>query len=237
MSVNIQKSYSALNEKIFKFFDQRGVRRAFTVPYIDGQDMNEHVQAVGQAAQQTGGLTSNLLVTAHHSDGKGWGSGDGHTVGYSSELLRHSIIPKNDEDAKAVISAAQKHLDGIEELLGKDDPTVKTANSQLDLVKKQDGAGMNLLDFGVLMTQIMYRPNQAVAREHSGAKQGGHSPALRSPGAAAPSEESDESEQAPDGQEPEETATADNAGAPGGQTQPEQAPAAPAGAQAAPAQA
>jgi hypothetical protein len=43
---------------------------------------------------------------------------------------------------------------------------------------------MNLLDFGVMMTQIMYRPNQAVARAHSGTKDGGHAPHLRAPGGA-----------------------------------------------------
>jgi hypothetical protein len=187
-SVNLQKSYSALNEHLAKQFDESGVRRSFTVPYIDGQQMADHVAAVGQAASQSGGLTNNLLTTAHHSGGKGWGSGDGHTVGHPSDKLRSTIILKDDENAKATIAAAQKHLNNIKTLLGEADPIVQTAQGQLDLVKKADGAGMNLLDFGVMLTQVMYAPNQAVARAHSGTKDGGHAPQLRAPGAAAPQE-------------------------------------------------
>jgi len=163
--------------------------------------MDAHITAVGQAAAQTGGLTNNLLTTAHHSTGKGWGSGDGHTVGHPSEKLRMTIIPKEDEKAKAVILAAQKHLNGIATLLGENDPAVMTANSQLGLVKKTDGAGMNLLDFGVMMTQIMHAPNQAVARAHSGTKEGGHAPHLRAPKAGAPETEQETPETAQSGGE------------------------------------
>ena len=176
MAINLQKTFSALNEKLAVLFDESGVRRSFTVPYIDGQDMHEHVSAVGQAAQDAGGLMNNLVTTAHHSGGKGWGTGDGQTVGHPGDALRNTIIPKEDEKAKAVISAAQKHLSGIASLIGEDDPAVKTSQGQLDLVKKTDGAGMNLLDFGVMMIQIMHGPNQAIARAHQGTKPGGHSP-------------------------------------------------------------
>lgn len=224
--INLQKSYSALNEKLAKQFDGAGVRRSFTVPYVEGQGMHEHIESVGQAAAQSGGLTANLLTTAHHSDGKGWGSGDGHTVGHPSEKLRITVVPKNDENAKATIAAAQTHLNNIAKLIGDDDPAVKTANGQLALVKKTDGAGMNLLDFGVMMTQIMYAPTQAVARAHSGTKDDGHAPHLRAPGAQAPQEDQ-ESQEAPQGEAPA-------GGAPEGQETASAAPAAPA-AQAAPA--
>jgi hypothetical protein len=186
--VNLQKSYSALNESLAKTFDESGVDRSFTVPYIDGQGMDEHVAAVGNAAAQSGGLTNNLLTTMHHSEGKGWGSGDGHTVGHPSDALRSTILPDDDENAKATIKAAQKHLNNIASLLGDDDPAIKLANGQLDLVKKTDGAGMNLLDFGVMMTQIMYGPNQAIARAHQGTKPGGHSPSLSAPGDSSQSQ-------------------------------------------------
>lgn len=193
-TVNLKKSYSTLNEKLAKQFDEAGVRRSFTVPYIEGQPMPEHVAAVGQAATQSGGLTNNLVTTAHHSTGKGWGSGDGHTVGHPAEKLRTTIILKGDANAKETIMAAQKHLNNIAKLLGEDDPAVVTANSQLGLVKKTDGAGMNLLDFGVMMTQIMHAPNQAVARAHSGSKDGGHAPHLRAPGAPVPPEPQEEAQ-------------------------------------------
>jgi hypothetical protein len=204
-TVNIQKSYSALNEKLVHLFDESGVRRAFTVPYIQGQEMHEHVDAVGQAAQQSGGLGSNLVVTAHHSDGKGYGSGDGHTVGHPVEKLRTTIIPKADEKAKDVIDAAQSHLNKLAKLLGDDAPEIQAANHQLALVKQTDGAGMNLLDFGTMMTQLMFRPTQAVARAHSGTKEGGHSPQLRAPGGASTQEDqSSQSQPAGEG-EGEET--------------------------------
>ena len=199
MSVNLPKSFANLNEKLAKQFDESGVRRSFTVPYIDGQPTDEHINTEGQAAAQSGGLTGNLLTTAHHSGGKGWGTGDGHTIGHPADALRNTIIPKDDEHAKATIQAAQKHLDNLEELLGEKDPTIQTAKSQLSLVKKTDGAGMNLLDFGVMMTQIMFRPNQAVARAHAKTKPGGINPRLSAPGG---SQSNNAGESQPGGEQP-----------------------------------
>lgn len=180
--VNLQKSYSSMNESLIKLFDESGVRRTFTVPYLEGQPMDEHVQSVGQTAAQSGGMTNNLILSAHHSTGKGWGSGEGHTVAHPSEKLRTTTIRPKDEHAKAAIDAAQSHLNGLGKLLGEDNPAVQTAQSQLNLVKRSDGAGMTLLDFGVLLTQIMYPAHQAIARAHSGTKEGGHAPHLRAPG-------------------------------------------------------
>lgn len=224
-TVNLQKSYSKLNESLVHLFDESGIRRTFTVPYLEGQQMDAHVDSVAQAAAQSGGLTNNLLMSAHHSEGKGWGSGDGHTVAHPSEKLRTTIIRPKDENAKAAVDAAQTHLNGIKKLLGDDDPAAQTAQSQLDLVKRSDGAGMNLLDFGVMLTQIMYQPHQAIARAHSSTKEDGDAPHLRAPGGSAPA----------DGQEPQETA---QGGAPETEQAPEDqnaAPAAPAAPQAAPA--
>lgn len=217
--VNLQKSFAMLNEKLATQFDESGVRRSFTVPYIDGQKTDEHIAAVGQAAAQAGGLTANLLTTAHHSSGKGWGTGDGHTVAHPSEKLRTTIIPKDDEHAKASIAAAQTHLNNMEKLLGEDDPAIQTAQSQLGLVKKSDGQGMNLLDFGVMLTQIMFPPMQAIAKAHSGTKDGGHAPQLRAPGGTAPDDQ--ESQEQPQGAPQGETE------APEGQQAPPDAPAAP----------
>ena len=208
-SVNLQKSYSRLNEKLIKLFDASGVRRSFTVPYVDGQDMNIHVESVGQAATQSGGLTNNLIMTAHHSGGKGWGSGEGHTVGHPADKLRNTVIPKDDEHAKAAIDAAQTHLNNVAKLIGDDDPAVKTAKSQLDLVKKTEGAGMTLLDFGVMLQQLTYAPNQAVARQHNDVKSAGPGhPKLQAPSTSAAQDGSDgagepQGEAQPAGSQPE----------------------------------
>lgn len=203
-----------LNESLTKLFDESGVRRTFTVPYVQNQPMADHVNAVSQVAAQSGGLTGNMITSAHHSTGKGWGSGDGHTVGHPTDKLRTAIIQKDDPHAKAAVDAAQKHINNLKFLLGDSEPSIQTAQSQLDLVKKTDGAGMNLLDFGGMLTQIMLRPMQAVARAHSGTKKDGHSPKLRAPEAAA----------APSGQESQ---AEPQGGAQGGGAAPTAQPAAP----------
>lgn len=200
-TVNLKKSFSSLNEKLAKLFDESGIRRTFTVPYIEGQQMSEHIGAVGAAAEQSGGLVNSLVTTSHASTGKGWGSGDGQTTGHPAEKLRTTIIPKGDEHAKAVIDAAQKHMSNLKFLLGDEDPTIQTSQNQLNLVKKAGGAGMNLLDFGVMMNQIFVRPNQAVARAHSGTKDGGHAPQLRAAGAPAPADAQETAQGAPQGGE------------------------------------
>lgn len=207
-TVNLKKDYSTLNERLAKLFDESGVRRSFTVPYIEGQAMADHINAVGTAATDNGGLTGNLLTSGHHSDGKGYGSGDGKTVGHPAEKLRQTIIPKDDENAASAIEAAQKCVTDFTFLLGDDDADAQTAQGHLNLVKKTNGAGMNLFDFGVLMIQMMVKPSQAVARAHSGTKKGGHAAHLRGPEAGQPQEQPEqaqggaqEEEQAPEGQE------------------------------------
>jgi hemin uptake protein HemP len=180
--VDLQKSYSKLNESIVKLFDESGVRRSLNVPYVDGENMDAHIAAVGTAAGDAGGIPSNLLISRHHSDGKGWGSGDGATTGFPADRLRTTLIPKDDENAKASISAAQKHINNMASLLGKDNPVIQTSQGQLNLVKKTDAQGMNLLDLGTLLTQIMYRPTQLLAKTHAATKSGGAAPQGQAPG-------------------------------------------------------
>jgi hypothetical protein len=134
-TVNLKRSYSALNEALVKVFDESGVKRAFTVPYIEGQEMSDHINSVGQAASTVGGLSGNLVMSAHHSSGKGYGSGDGHTVGHPAEKLRQTQIPKDDANAKAAIAVAQHCINNFKFLLGDDDPTVQTAQGQLILAR------------------------------------------------------------------------------------------------------
>jgi hypothetical protein len=212
-TVNLKKNYSTLNERLAKLFDESGVRRSFTVPYVLGQAMDEHINAVGAAAAQNGGLTANVVTSGHHADGKGYGSGDGKTVGHPAEKLRQTIIPKDDENAKSVIEAAQKCVTDFKFLLGDDDPDAQTAQGQLNLVKKTDGSGMSLFDFGVLMIQMMFKPTQAIARAHSGTKKGGHAPQLRGPEAQQGQEQPAEAQGGAEGeaQAPEDQSAAPEA--------------------------
>ena len=103
MSVNLQKSFSSVNEHLAKQFDGAGVHRSFTVPYVDGQPMADHIKSVGQAAVTAGGITGNLLTSAHRAGGKGYGSADGETAAHPVQKLKNTIIPKDDE-------AATQHL-------------------------------------------------------------------------------------------------------------------------------
>jgi hypothetical protein len=221
-TVNIKKDYSALNERLAKLFDESGVRRSFTVPYLQGQEAKDHIDAVGVASSQNGGLAGNLLTSHHTAEGKGYGSGDGSTIGHPAEKLRQTMIPKDDKNAQAVIDAAQKCVTDFKFLLGDDDPTVQTAQGHLNLVKKTFGSGMSLQDFGVLMIQMMNKPMQAIAQAHSGTKKGGHAAHLRGP-------EEEQAQEAPEtaqgGAQGDEQAPTDQSAVPAAQAAPQAAPA------------
>jgi hypothetical protein len=214
--ISIQNSYSKVNEALMKLFDESGVRRTFTVPYVKGQSTADHIASVGQAATQSGGLTANMITSAHHSDGKGWGSEDGHTVAHPTQKLQDTIIPKNDENAKAVIVAAQTHLNNIAKFVGDKNPAIVTANSQLGLLKPLDGAGMNLFDFGGMIIQVLHRPTQELAKAHDKTKAGGPHPKLRAPSTAGGPKTPPEGagEPQPGGQAPEPSEAAPEAPAP-----------------------
>jgi hypothetical protein len=222
-TVHLKNDYSKLNEALIKLFDESGVKRSFTVPYINGQEMSEHINSVGTAAKQTGGLSKNLVMSAHHSSGKGWGSDEGHTVGHASEKLRQTMIPKDDANAKAAIAAAQKMVTNLKFLLGDDDPTVQTAQGHLNLVKPTQGAGMSLFDFGSLLIAALQKPIQAASRAHSGTKPGGHTAQPRGPIQAAPAE----GQEAPGGAQTGGEASTGSQAAPGAQEASQAAPGAP----------
>ena len=183
--------------------------------------MADHINSVGQAASQSGGLSGNLIMSAHHSGGKGYGSGEGHTVGHPAEKLRQTMIPKDDEHTKTAIAAAQKCINNFKFLLGDDDSTVQTAQNQLNLVKPTNAAGMSLFDFGVLLIQIMFKPTQAVARAHNGTKPGGHSAHLRGPVQEAPQAGQETQETAQGGAQEAGTAPTGTPEAPEAQAAPE----------------
>jgi hypothetical protein len=78
------------------------------------------------------------------------------------------IIPKDDENAKAVIVAAQKLLNDLESVTPKNEQShVQVAKNQLAVVKKTNGEGMNLLDFDAFMINLFFKPMQALARAHA----------------------------------------------------------------------
>lgn len=189
-SVNLKKSFARVQESLAALADNLGIVRNFSVPFISGQSAADHVKSVGLVAATSGGLTGNLLTSGHRSGGRGYGSGDGETAGHPVPKLKETKIPKDWEDAKVAISAAQRYISQVGSLLGDKNQAVVTAQSQLDLVKKTSAAGMTVFDFIVLVQQCLYAPTQAIARSHSGIKDGGHAPQLRAPApGTAPTED------------------------------------------------
>jgi hypothetical protein len=180
-SVKLHRAFSALNSALTKLADESGVKRSATIPYIHGQDMSDHIAAVGQALSTCGGITANLLTTSHRADGRGFGSGDGESVAHPADALRTTLIPKDSQNAIAAINACKKLISQIASLVGEDDPTVKMAKSQLGLVGRHDAEGMTVLDLLVALQNIPHAPLQAVARAHDRTKEGGMHPKLRGP--------------------------------------------------------
>lgn len=180
--VNLHRAFSKLNQALTKLADESGVPRSATIPHTDGQAMHDHIADVGRVLSTVGGLTANMLTAGHSV------YGSGVTVAHPSDKLRETIIPKNDENAKAAISACKSLVKKVESLLGEDDPAVKLATSQIQLVGKNGGAGMSVLDLMAALINIPGPVIQSVARAHSMAHPDGMSPKLRAPhnGASSP---------------------------------------------------
>ena len=215
-TVNLHKSYSGVNSALAKAFDGNGVKRSFTVPYVDGQATAEHVQAIGAAAAQSGGLAKNLVTSAHKDGGKGYGYGEGETAGHPTHDLMNTVISDKDEDAKKALDATQTHLNNLKKILGKNAPTIKTAQNQLDLIGKRDGAGMTLYDFAVGLLNLITPPMQAVARAHHAVNHGG--PGLEQDEVNAmnePQEEEQSADQGAQGAEAEQPQQQDQEQQPG----------------------
>ena len=160
--------------------DGSGVKRSATIPYVHGGSTDSHIEAVGQALQQVGGVTSNVLTSSHHAGGRGFGSGDGETTAHPADKLKETIIPANSPLAKAALSAETNLINKIAGLIG-DDKAVTVAKSQIKLVGKSDGAGMTLLDFVTALQGIPGPVIQTIAQRHSVAHPDGPSPRLRAP--------------------------------------------------------
>jgi hypothetical protein len=234
--LNLRASYNKVNEDLSKLFDERGVPRNWTVPFVEGHDMAAHIKAVGSVADDHGTLAASFVTSAHHAGGRGQGSADGSTQGHSVDKLRQVHIPANDEKAIRVIADARSLLNQISELLGKDEPTVVTARSQLSLAARSNGQGMTLYDFAVLIIQLLHPPVQAVAQRHALVKahHTGNSKHLMQrtgPRHGMPPEESEEGD---DEEQPESEATpqggaASSSAAPPANAAPANAAPAPAG--------
>jgi hypothetical protein len=214
--INLHTSVAQVNENLVRLNDSLGVRRAFSTPFVDGAGMDEHIKTVGAAADQHGGLMKVLISSYHHEKGKGWGSGEGETVGHPVEKLNTTLIPKDFAPAIKVIGAVRTLVTKAASIVGDKDPAITRARSQLGLLSAANGAQMNLFDFDSFMQFIVFPVIQSVSRVHSRVKMahvGDHehnvqlTPARH--GMPQPSdEENDEEEQ------PESEANNPQAGAP-----------------------
>jgi hypothetical protein len=176
-SINLHRAFSRLNESLTKLADESGVPRSLSMPHIDGQDMGDHIAAVGAALQDRGGITNNLLSVSHSKYDKSGGI----TVAHPAEKLRETKIPKAFAPAKSAIAAARSVLTEAEKLIGSDDRSIQIAKSQLDLIGKHGGEGMSVLDAMIALQNVVAAPLQSVARAHSGTKDGGHHAQRRPP--------------------------------------------------------
>jgi hypothetical protein len=178
--VKVQREFSNINHALVDLCDGLGLRRAFTIPYVEA-DMSDHIQAVGAAAQEVGGMTRNVLFTMHHKNGAGWGSTEGSTIAFNADKLREVLIPEDNEEAKTALADAKGLVNEFAKLLGDDDPAVKTAKSQLGRLSKHDGHGMTALDFSLALLNLPTPLLQAVTRGVHKKRHGEHSVRLSSP--------------------------------------------------------
>jgi hypothetical protein len=175
-NTNLTRAFSKLNERLIDFADHMA-HRTFTLPHIEGQPMHEHITAVGSAAAKNGGLTENILLATHDDHHP-----EAATVAYPAGKLREVVVPDDNPEAKAAIRAAADVVSKAAKFLGEDDPSVKTAKSQLSLIQKTDGAGMTCSDFIVALINLPYPVIQSLARTHSTVKhQGALNPKLTGP--------------------------------------------------------
>jgi hypothetical protein len=200
--VKLHAMFSKINEKLSDLFSSLGVKQTLNVPFVHGEDMSNHVQAVAVAAKQAGTPLVKIFLTPHHaSGGRGWKSGDGATHGYTTEELSKTVIPKDYPQAAAAISATKSYLNGISKLMP-DEPTVERSKEQLKLIAAADGAGMNLFHFGTALQQLVAAPTAAIAKAHNEIKPGRAGHPVPSLPHEPTAEEAPESE--PEPEEPEE---------------------------------
>jgi len=144
---------------------------------VKGEQMHEHIAAVGKVLPTIGGVTTNFLTATHTQHDPNGGA----TVAHPSHKLREAIVPKDSVEAKAAISACRNFVNKVASLLGNEDPAVQKAKSQVALIGHSEGQGMTAFDLGAGLISIPGPLIQKLARLHSGTKDGGHSPSRRAP--------------------------------------------------------
>src|ERR1700680_1093034 len=167
--VTLQRAYSKLNSAVTALFDGLGVRRSATVAHVAGESMSDHIDAVSKVLPTIGGVTANLSTATHTKHDPNGGA----TVLHPADKLRSTIVPKDNDLAKAAINACRSFVNKVESLVD-ETPEVKMAKSQLALISKQDGAGMSSFDLGAALLSVPGPLIQLVARLHSTRKHGAH---------------------------------------------------------------
>jgi hypothetical protein len=167
-SINLQRAYSKLNQAVRAMLDGLGIRRSATIPHQMGQSMSDHLSEIGQVMATKGNISGNIL-TATHSLHAGDG---GSTVAHPNEPLQKTIIPKDFEPAKTAINACRTLVNKVASLIGKEDPSVKLADSQLQMISKNQMQGMSAFDAAVALLNIPGPMIKTLARKHSEHKHG-----------------------------------------------------------------
>jgi hypothetical protein len=168
--VNLQRAYSKLNAAVRSLFDGLGISRSATCPHQSGQSMADHLSEIGQVMASHGQITGSIMTATHsvHADD------GGSTVGHPNQPLLATKIPKDSAEAKAAIAACRSLVNKVASLIGKEDPSVKLADSQLQLISRNQMAGMSAFDAGVALLNIPGPMIQSLARAHNFVKHGEH---------------------------------------------------------------
>jgi hypothetical protein len=181
-TVNLHNAFANLQRKLTAVADSTGTRRSFTVRQSKGDSAADHIQAVGDQAAQTGGLSANLLTHAHDENSK-YGEGNSQTVAWPASKLLEQIIPKDSVAAGEAIQAAKSYITKLKSLTGSD-PSIDKGLATISLIGKTGAAGMSVSDFFIALQNICVAPTQLLARQHSAVKHsdiGGIHPSLTAP--------------------------------------------------------
>jgi hypothetical protein len=176
-SVNLKRAFSKLHGSVAVLFDSLGIRRNATIPHSAGEEMHEHINAVGKVLTQVGGATRNFATATHTEHDPNGGA----TILHPSDELRKTVVPKDSPEATKAIQAARSFVNKVASLIGDDDRAVQVAKSQLALIAKNDGAGMTAWDIGAALLSIPSPLIQKLTRMHAVVKHGHQTVTLTGP--------------------------------------------------------
>jgi len=175
-SVNLHRAFSKLHETVCLMLDELGIKRNATVPHVPGENMTQHMDAVGKVLPTVGGISANM-ITATHTEHSATG---GETVLHPTDKLHKTIVPKTFAPAKAAIAACRSFVNKVDFLVG-ETPEVQLAKSQISMIGKQDMAGMTAFDAATALLSVPTPLIQLLARRHSEVKHGEQHPGLTAP--------------------------------------------------------